>query len=296
MLLTEQGQLDPGRHPGRTPAGRLAPPGQTPLDHGSLLAHRAGLPAWRPFYRELCRPRPRPGGPCSRAWPRPHPWSTPRTPSPYIATWASCSCRRWWRASPARPGPLLPGKILPSPGTENLGLHPLAQTSHRKPKTENRKPPLRRHRNGPDPRTEVGRRGPRRKRLGRGGRGRARRALRRGIRGLRLWPPSTGLTGVRAGCPSPRPRCAVSYPRPPGPGAGGSTSPAPSPPLLGRALLFARQRRPPGLYRHLFLAGPGAGQMVVLLTNRVHLGRDDKAKIQAFRPRFHEAASRALGF
>jgi CubicO group peptidase (beta-lactamase class C family) len=37
-------------------------------------------------------------------------------------------------------------------------------------------------------------------------------------------------------------------------------------------------------------------QMVVLLTNRVHLGRDDKAKIQAFRPRFHEAASLALGF
>jgi serine-type D-Ala-D-Ala carboxypeptidase len=36
------------------------------------------------------------------------------------------------------------------------------------------------------------------------------------------------------------------------------------------------------------------GQMVVLLTNRVHLGRDDKAGIAAFRPRFHEAASRAL--
>ena len=38
-----------------------------------------------------------------------------------------------------------------------------------------------------------------------------------------------------------------------------------------------------------------SGQMVVLLTNRVHLGRDDKTRIQAFRPRFHEAASRALG-
>jgi CubicO group peptidase (beta-lactamase class C family) len=38
------------------------------------------------------------------------------------------------------------------------------------------------------------------------------------------------------------------------------------------------------------------GQMVVLLTNRVHLGRDDKTKIQAFRPRFHEAAFRTLGF
>ncbi|MDD2901470.1 MAG: serine hydrolase [Syntrophales bacterium] len=37
------------------------------------------------------------------------------------------------------------------------------------------------------------------------------------------------------------------------------------------------------------------GQMVVLLTNRVHLDRDDKSRIQRFRPRFHEAASRALG-
>jgi CubicO group peptidase (beta-lactamase class C family) len=36
------------------------------------------------------------------------------------------------------------------------------------------------------------------------------------------------------------------------------------------------------------------GQMVVLLTNRVHLNRDND-KIKAFRPRFHEAASRALG-
>jgi serine-type D-Ala-D-Ala carboxypeptidase len=36
------------------------------------------------------------------------------------------------------------------------------------------------------------------------------------------------------------------------------------------------------------------GQMVVLLTNRVHMGRNND-KIKAFRPRFHEAASRALG-
>ena len=36
--------------------------------------------------------------------------------------------------------------------------------------------------------------------------------------------------------------------------------------------------------------------MVILLTNRVHLGRDRLAGIRAFRPRFHEAASRALGF
>jgi CubicO group peptidase (beta-lactamase class C family) len=36
------------------------------------------------------------------------------------------------------------------------------------------------------------------------------------------------------------------------------------------------------------------GQMVVLLTNRVHLSRD-LDRIKVFRPRFHEAASRALG-
>ena len=38
------------------------------------------------------------------------------------------------------------------------------------------------------------------------------------------------------------------------------------------------------------------GQMVVLLTNRVHRGRDNLEGIRAFRPRFHEAASTALGF
>ena len=37
-----------------------------------------------------------------------------------------------------------------------------------------------------------------------------------------------------------------------------------------------------------------SGQMVVLLTNRVHLNREND-HIKAFRPRFHEAASRALG-
>jgi CubicO group peptidase (beta-lactamase class C family) len=39
-----------------------------------------------------------------------------------------------------------------------------------------------------------------------------------------------------------------------------------------------------------------SSQVVVLLTNRVLMGRDDKTGINAFRPRFHEAASRALGF
>ncbi len=37
------------------------------------------------------------------------------------------------------------------------------------------------------------------------------------------------------------------------------------------------------------------GQIVILLTNRVHLGRDND-KIKAFRPQVYEAVSRALGF
>ncbi len=52
---------------------------------------------------------------------------------------------------------------------------------------------------------------------------------------------------------------------------------------------------------HLGFTGTSAwldlttGQLVVLLTNRVHLGRDND-KIRPFRPRLHEAVSRALGF
>jgi CubicO group peptidase (beta-lactamase class C family) len=65
-------------------------------------------------------------------------------------------------------------------------------------------------------------------------------------------------------------------------------------------------RRSPGRYfsprsvGHLGFTGVSfwldldMGPVVVLLTNRVHLGRDDKAKIQAFRPRFHDAALRAV--
>lgn len=51
---------------------------------------------------------------------------------------------------------------------------------------------------------------------------------------------------------------------------------------------------------HLGFTGTSAwldletGQLVVLLTNRVHLGREN-LKIRPFRPRLHEAVSRALG-
>ena len=57
----------------------------------------------------------------------------------------------------------------------------------------------------------------------------------------------------------------------------------------------------PGSVGHLGFTGVSywidldLGQLVILLTNRVHLGRDND-KIKPFRPRLYEAASRAMGF
>lgn len=82
--------------------------------------------------------------------------------------------------------------------------------------------------------------------------------------------------------------------------AGGRTlgfdTPAADPSLGSAGRFFS-----PNSVGHLGFTGTSfwldleSGQMIVLLTNRVHLGRDDKSKIRAFRPRFNEAASRALG-
>ena len=85
------------------------------------------------------------------------------------------------------------------------------------------------------------------------------------------------------------------------PAPGGSRTPGFDTPAANSAPAAGRYFSPASV-GHLGFTGVSfwldlrLGQMVVLLTNRVHLGRDDKAKIQAFRPRFHEAASRALGF
>ena len=112
------------------------------------------------------------------------------------------------------------------------------------------------------------------------------------------WPAFVGLIAEKRPAPSPRRRSSSFSRSPPGlTGPWASISPA-----------RTRPSGPPGAYfsphsvGHLGFTGTSfwldldSGQMVVLLTNRVHLGRDDKTKIQAFRPRFHEAASRALGF
>jgi CubicO group peptidase (beta-lactamase class C family) len=86
------------------------------------------------------------------------------------------------------------------------------------------------------------------------------------------------------------------------PVAGGSRTPGFDTPGEDRSQSSAGRFFSPRSVGHLGFTGTSfwldleSGQMVILLTNRVHLGRDDKIKIQSFRPRFHEAASRALGF
>ena len=63
---------------------------------------------------------------------------------------------------------------------------------------------------------------------------------------------------------------------------------------LRRALLFPRSVGHTGFTGTSLWLDLERGQMVVLLTNRVHMSRD-KDIIKAYRTRFHEAASRALG-
>ena len=80
-----------------------------------------------------------------------------------------------------------------------------------------------------------------------------------------------------------------------GAGALGFDIPGPDPLQSAAGRYF-----PPRSVGHLGFTGTSFwldlenGQQVVLLTNRVHLGRNND-KIRTFRPQFHEAASRALG-
>ncbi len=53
MLLTDAGRLTPGASLGELLPGEWLPPDKRPLSVAQLLAHRAGLPAWRPFYQEI---------------------------------------------------------------------------------------------------------------------------------------------------------------------------------------------------------------------------------------------------
>ena len=53
MVLADRGQLHAAASLGEVLPAPWLPPDKRPLTLASLLTHRAGLPAWRPFYQEI---------------------------------------------------------------------------------------------------------------------------------------------------------------------------------------------------------------------------------------------------
>jgi CubicO group peptidase (beta-lactamase class C family) len=307
MLMTDAGQLKPGATLGEFLPPVWLPPDKRPLTLASLLAHRAGLPAWLPFYQEVLQAPPEARGSLlprlAAAAPLAHPPDTVTLYSDLgfmllqavVETVSGLPLDRFCAEEIYRPlglktlgfNPLLPA-------------HPVLTTENRKQKTENR------FENRLYAATETGliparnisgevhdenawAAGGVAGHAGLFGRGREVfslvAALYRAYRGEAALPCSPAA--VRR----------FFTPASPGSRALGFDVPHPDAAQCSAGRYFS-----PASVGHLGFTGVSfwldleLGQMVVLLTNRVHLGRDDKTMIQAFRPRFHEAASLALGF
>ncbi|MDP2046160.1 MAG: serine hydrolase domain-containing protein [Deltaproteobacteria bacterium] len=304
MVLAGRGQLDLASSLGEVLPAPWLPPDKRPLTLGSLLTHRAGLPAWRPFYQELLtapfEARPTLLERLAAATPLEYPPDTATLYSDLgfmllkavVEGVSGETLVRFCREA-----------IYLPLGLNTLGFIPLAKTAqvvltteNRKPKTENRlyaatEPGLIA---GRPPAGEVhdenawaaggvaghaGLFGPGHEVF------RLVAALYRAYSGEKTGPLAPAAAQHFLTVPPGAER------------ACGFDIPGPDPATRAAGRYFS-----PRSVGHLGFTGTSfwldleTGRMIVLLTNRVHLGRDDKTGIQAFRPRFHEAASRALGF
>jgi serine-type D-Ala-D-Ala carboxypeptidase len=304
MVLAGRGQLDLATPLEEVLPAPWLPPDKRPLSMGNLLTHRAGLPAWRPFYQEvLAAPAAaRPGllPRLAAAQPLEYP---PDTATLYSDLGFMLLAAVVENLSGAALDRFCQETIYRPLGLPTLGFIPLPQpdpavptTENQQPKTENRsyaatEPGLI---PGRPPAGEVhdenawaaggvaGHAGL----FGPGGEVfQLVASLYRAYGGEQVGPLSPAVV-----------RRFLTVP----PGADracGFDIPGPDPAARAAGRYFS-----PRSVGHLGFTGTSfwldleSGQMVVLLTNRVHLGRDDKTKIQAFRPQFHEAASQALGF
>jgi CubicO group peptidase (beta-lactamase class C family) len=303
MVLADRGKVYLAVPLGAILPPEWLPPDKQPLTLGSLLTHRAGLPAWRPFYQEvLAAPadaRPTLLERLAAATPLAHPPDTVTVYSDLgfmllkavVERLSGDNLDQFCREEMYRPLGLNILGFIPLPKPAQAFL----TTDNRKPKTENRIYAA----------TEAG--------LipGRPGAGEVHDenawaaggvAGHAGLFGTGrevfhlvacLW---RAYAGEKVGPLIPD-TVKIFLTVPPGADrALGFDTPGPDPAQRAAGRYFS-----PRSVGHLGFTGASfwldldSGQMVVLLTNRVHLGRDDKAKIQAFRPRFHEAASRALG-
>jgi serine-type D-Ala-D-Ala carboxypeptidase len=304
MVLAGRGQLDLASPLGEVFSAAWLPPDKHPLTLRSLLTHRAGLPAWRPFYQELLAapPEARPTllERLAAASPLEYP---PDTATLYSDLGFMLLKAVVEGVSGKNLDQFCREEVYRPLGLKTLGFIPLAKTAqvvlttkNQKPKTKNRlfaatEPGLIA---GRPPAGEVHDENA----WAAGG-----VAGHAGLFGpgrevfqmvASLWQAYRGEET------SPLTPAAVQHFLTVAPGADracGFDIPGPDPAARTAGRYFS-----PRSVGHLGFTGTSfwldleTGQMVVLLTNRVHLGRDDKTKIQAFRPRFHEAASRALGF
>ena len=255
MVLAGRGQLDLATPLGEVLPAAWLPPDKRPLTLKSLLTHRAGLPAWRPFYPEVLA-APAPDRPAllerlAAATPLEY---APDTVTVYsdlgfmllkavVESISGENLDQFCRASIYRPL-----------GLATLGFNPLQGSRG----TENRlsfaatEPGLIPGRPGAGAVHDenawaaggvaghAGLFGPGREVF------RLVASLYRAYGGEPIGPAHPGRgPALFDGPPRRRPGLRLRHPRP-GPGHAGR-----------RALFFPPERRAPGLHRHLFLAGPG---------------------------------------
>jgi serine-type D-Ala-D-Ala carboxypeptidase len=297
MILTDDGKLSPDATLGEFLPEAWLPPDKRPLTLAQLLAHRTGLPAWEPFYQEILPAPPETrSGLLSRLAAAVPLINAPGTVTLYSDLGFMLLQAVVEAVSGLSLDRFCAEKIYGPLGLNVLRFNALPISENRKPKTENRLYAA----------TEAGLI-PGRPLFGQvhdenawaagGVAGHAGlfgtgkevfslvAALYRAYRGEATLPfsPATVRRFLTTVAPDAR--------------ALGFDVPGPVAAQCSAGRYFS-----PRSVGHLGFTGASfwldldLGQMVVLLTNRVHLGRDDKSKIQAFRPRFHEAASRALGF
>jgi serine-type D-Ala-D-Ala carboxypeptidase len=305
LLLMDDGRLTPAATLGEFLPEAWLPPDKRSLSLGSLLAHRAGLPAWEPFYQEILKKPPAARRALlprlAAASPLVQPPDTATLYSDLgfmllqavVETVSGLNLDRFCEERIYRPLGLEVLGFNPLPIPDQAGLTP----ENGKGKTKNRVYAA----------TETGLIAGRRvsgevhdeNAWAAGGVAGQAGLFGRGIEVFRL---GSAIYRAYRGEAGTLPLSPASVRRFLTPVARGARALGFDTPESDASRCSVGRYFSPASVGHLGFTGVSfwldleLGQMVVLLTNRVHLGRDDKAGIQAFRPRFHEAASRALGF
>jgi serine-type D-Ala-D-Ala carboxypeptidase len=304
MVLAGRGQLDLASPLGEVLSAAWLPPDKRPLTLRSLLTHRSGLPAWRPFYQDLLvapsEARLTLLERLAAAAPLEYP---PDTATLYSDLGFMLLKAVAESLSAKTLDQFCREEIYQPLGLNILGFIPLPKKAQAVPTTKNQKPKTKNRIYaatepgliaGRPPAGEVhdenawaaggvaghaGLFGPGREVF------RLVACLWRAYRGEETGPLAPAAVRHFLAVPPGADR------------ACGFDIPGPDPATRAAGPYFsARSVGHLGFTGTSFWLDLETGQMVVLLTNRVHLGRDDKTRIAAFRPRFHETASRALGF